>query len=38
MDVNKKATDSTSVSVINIISINGQDTITNNEIIFSEMI
>ncbi|MFL2565652.1 MAG: sodium-translocating pyrophosphatase [Parvicellaceae bacterium] len=35
VDVNKKATDSTSVSVINIISINGQDTITNNEIIFS---
>ena len=35
MDVNKKATDSTSVSVINIMSINGQDTITNNEIIFS---
>merc|ERR1711991_1238527 len=26
VDVNKKATDSTSVSVINIISINGQDT------------
>ena len=35
VDVNKKATDSTIVSVINIISINGQDTITNNEIIFS---
>ncbi len=35
VDVNKKATDSTSVSVINIMSINGQDTITNNEIIFS---
>ena len=35
VDVNKKATDSTSVSVINIISVNGQDTITNNEIIFS---
>ena len=35
VDVNKKASDSTSVSVINIISINGQDTITNNEIIFS---
>ena len=35
VNVNKKATDSTSVSVINIMSINGQDTITNNEIIFS---
>ena len=35
VDVNKKATDSTSVSIINIISVNGQDTITNNEIIFS---
>ena len=35
VDVNKKVNDSTSVSLINIISINGQDTITNNEIIFS---
>ena len=35
VDVNKKETDSTSVSVINIISINGKDTITNNEITLS---
>tara|TARA_X000000950_G_scaffold56977_1_gene68543 strand:+ start:12701 stop:15277 length:2577 start_codon:yes stop_codon:yes gene_type:complete len=35
VDVNKKETDSTSVSVINIISINGEDTVTNNEIIDS---
>ena len=35
VDLDKKETDSTSVSVMNIISINGQDTITNNEIIFS---
>ena len=32
VDVNKKETDSSSVSIVSIISLSGQDTVANNEI------